>query len=306
MPVRWNSTHKMADTFIKLKVPIMALCASQNLDPSMRDILLTNADWAILEKLRQLFEIFVKPSTVLQGDVYPTMSITIPHYLRMIQKLTTFKEEVGETTLIGKAADAAISKLNKYFTANSSAGPSYAVVATALDPRLTLRVFDKLLSGSEQQNQKRRAKAFFSHIYSQYSTRQRLREFSEMTNADHRPSLVDDYDSDDDIFVSAANSARESEANRWQKEPSVGKNTDILRFWKSREVDYPILAQMARDYLAIPATSAASERVFSQGGDIVTKKRNRLHPDSVRYLLCLRSWGIFPDEEDLVEEEEED
>ena len=31
---------------------------------------------------------------------------------------------------------------------------------------------------------------------------------------------------------------------------------------------------MARDFLRIPATSAPSERVFSQGVDIITRKRN--------------------------------
>lgn len=61
---------------------------------------------------------------------------------------------------------------------------------------------------------------------------------------------------------------------------------------------YPIVAQIARDYLAIPATSAASERVFSNGSDIITKKRNRLSPSTVRYLLCLRDWGVLPEGDD--------
>jgi hypothetical protein len=58
---------------------------------------------------------------------------------------------------------------------------------------------------------------------------------------------------------------------------------------------YSIIAQIARDHLAIPATSAASERVFSNGSDIITKKRNRLSPSTVRYLLCLRDWGALPE-----------
>jgi len=63
---------------------------------------------------------------------------------------------------------------------------------------------------------------------------------------------------------------------------------------------------MARDYLAIPASSAPSERVFSVGGDIVTKKRNRIGGDNLRYLLCLRSWGIIPEDNDLDEEVDDD
>ena len=53
------------------------------------------------------------------------------------------------------------------------------------------------------------------------------------------------------------------------------------------------MAVIARDHLAIPATSAPSERVFSQGGDIVTKKRNRLSGERIRELLCLKDWGVI-------------
>ena len=43
----------------------------------------------------------------------------------------------------------------------------------------------------------------------------------------------------------------------------------------SKEYEYPIIARIARDYLAIPATSATSKSVFSIGGDIITKKREQ-------------------------------
>lgn len=37
----------------------------------------------------------------------------------------------------------------------------------------------------------------------------------------------------------------------------------LLEFWATRGDDYPILKKLANRYLAIPATSASSERVFS-------------------------------------------
>ena len=55
---------------------------------------------------------------------------------------------------------------------------------------------------------------------------------------------------------------------------------------------------MARDHLAIPAMSAPSERVFSSGGNVVTKNRNRLSGDSVREIVCLRDWGVITEEDD--------
>ncbi len=47
---------------------------------------------------------------------------------------------------------------------------------------------------------------------------------------------------------------------------------------------------MAQDYLAIPATSVASERTFSAGGNMITNKRSNLIPKTVRAVQCLRSW----------------
>ena len=47
---------------------------------------------------------------------------------------------------------------------------------------------------------------------------------------------------------------------------------------------------MARDYLAIPATSVPIEQVFSQAGNLITKKRNRLGQQTIKEIMCLNSW----------------
>jgi hypothetical protein len=48
------------------------------------------------------------------------------------------------------------------------------------------------------------------------------------------------------------------------------------------------LTTTAGDFLAIPATSASLECVFSVGSDVVTKKRNRLTGDLVQMIMCLK------------------
>jgi hypothetical protein len=72
---------------------------------------------------------------------------------------------------------------------------------------------------------------------------------------------------------------------------------DIFKYWASKEYEFPTIACVAQDYLAIPATSALSESVFSIGSDIITKKRNRLSRESTRRLLCLRDWGVLEEED---------
>lgn len=56
---------------------------------------------------------------------------------------------------------------------------------------------------------------------------------------------------------------------------------------------FPILARMARDYLAVMATSAASEGQFSIFSDIITKKRNRIEKETANKIICLKSWNII-------------
>jgi len=56
---------------------------------------------------------------------------------------------------------------------------------------------------------------------------------------------------------------------------------------------------MARDYLAIPASSVASKRAFSLGGNMITNKRSSLAPKTVRAAQCLKSWMQGPLKEKL-------
>lgn len=73
-------------------------------------------------------------------------------------------------------------------------------------------------------------------------------------------------------------------------EKRAEKDVDILEWWKMHEKSFKSLAKMARDYLAIQATSVQSERVFSKSSLVIRKHRNRLCDKSVRHLMTLNSW----------------
>ena len=68
------------------------------------------------------------------------------------------------------------------------------------------------------------------------------------------------------------------------------KGSDVLMWWKSNSRKYPNLSRMARDYLAIPGTSASSERIFSSGKELISDRRNSLSPDTIQACQCLKSW----------------
>jgi hAT family C-terminal dimerisation region len=47
---------------------------------------------------------------------------------------------------------------------------------------------------------------------------------------------------------------------------------------------------MARDYLAIPATSAPAERIFSSAADLITPDRASMTSETINAVMCLKHW----------------
>lgn len=56
-------------------------------------------------------------------------------------------------------------------------------------------------------------------------------------------------------------------------------------FWKEHEHEYPVLAAMARDTLATPASGAGVERLFNCARDVCHYRRGQLKPETIRSLM---------------------
>jgi hypothetical protein len=85
-----------------------------------------------------------------------------------------------------------------------------------------------------------------------------------------------------------AESPMQREINQYRALPILGKNADVLVFWKDNAKNFPLLSKVVRKYFCIQATSTSSERTFSTGGAIATPKRNKLDPLNVHMLVFLR------------------
>ena len=68
------------------------------------------------------------------------------------------------------------------------------------------------------------------------------------------------------------------------------RGTDPLIWWQAHSSEFPVLCNIARDFLCIQATSVASEQAFLVAGNTITKTRNRLLPETARACLCIKSW----------------
>ena len=65
---------------------------------------------------------------------------------------------------------------------------------------------------------------------------------------------------------------------------------DPLLWWNAHQLEYPILSEIAWDYLCIQAISIASEQEFSLASLTINKTRTRLLPETAQTSLCLKSW----------------
>ncbi|GJZ76443.1 zinc finger BED domain-containing protein RICESLEEPER 2-like protein [Tanacetum coccineum] len=65
---------------------------------------------------------------------------------------------------------------------------------------------------------------------------------------------------------------------------------DILQWWKVNSPRYPILSLMARDLLAIPISTVASESVFSTSGRVLDSFRSSLGDKTIECLVYAQDW----------------
>jgi hypothetical protein len=91
-----------------------------------------------------------------------------------------------------------------------------------------------------------------------------------------------DGDDDDEVGYSGGTcmdvdvDSVEAELNAYTRVQQVPLDTDPLMWWKQHVQEFPRLARMARQHLAVPATSASPERLFSSVGLVKSDLRGRL------------------------------
>uniref|UniRef100_A0A803MTZ2 Transposase n=1 Tax=Chenopodium quinoa TaxID=63459 RepID=A0A803MTZ2_CHEQI len=96
-------------------------------------------------------------------------------------------------------------------------------------------------------------------------------------------------DFDDSSGVEFASTPK-SELELYLEEPLIPcvNELDILDYWKSCQLRFPVLSLMARDLLCKPTSTVASESAFSIGGRVLDPVRSSLKPSVVEALICLR------------------
>lgn len=99
-------------------------------------------------------------------------------------------------------------------------------------------------------------------------------------------SILDELDREDSLH-----GVSDNEVMRYVRATSNGDRTaDPLIWWKLNEARFPNVANLARDVLAIQASSLSSESVLSVAGNFLIPSRSSMSDSSFRALMLLKSW----------------
>jgi hypothetical protein len=104
--------------------------------------------------------------------------------------------------------------------------------------------------------------------------------------------------SDDDDEPQSTQSELQRFWSAWKKF-GKGRVADPLGWWRDHHTEFPIIAKMARDFLAIPGTSVSVERLFSKSRHLCTDVRSSLQAQTIMMALITSVWlrqGLYDKE----------
>ena len=173
-------------------------------------------------------------------------------------------------------------KLKKYYNLTSEV----YTVATVLDPALKL-AYHKSTSGPDHldaatvEQTVKEMKDKYGGSSSHRPSRQRSE--NALTSSGIWGEIFEDIEEGELAYAG-------DEVDAYNNSPRIAFKDDMLHWWAINECKYPVLATMARNFLAVPATSAPSERAFSLGRQVISTWRHSLEADTIQQIMCLKAW----------------
>lgn len=309
----WFSTYKMLDRFLYFRKEISRLLQRIQIHPKdIQDELkikvyeISELEWKYLQSIRDILAVFLTPTEVFRGCKCPTGNLTIPYMSKLLSILTNLKtnypDDINPYIALGllKACD----ELNKYYPMmDADIKPLKSLyLATVLDPRLKLKIFEVLGFSKSVIDQ---IKQHFLTVYADY----KLEYEKEQELDKSKPNKVSDqsnnqYDLMCDIFIQDDTIVDDNEVSFYLTGERENGDVSIGEYYQNRKRSLPVIGRMAKDFLSIMAMSAPVESLVTQLKNLVTDGKNGLQASRIKLLAVLKSRGIIKGEYDEVHEKE--
>lgn len=276
---RWNSTFRMLDDGLKAKAQIDRFLAFHTEIPPF-----SNEEWLYLSQIHQLLAKFDE-LTLLLSEQRPQISLAVPIYYELYDLL--HEGSSGLDYDIASAMKEGMKKYKKYYTFMDESDTYYTSVI--LDPRvkgdLILSELDDKEAGNmiltairENLHQKYPRQGDESRISFQRPTLDPLRSSIESRMLQRLQPQISPMVSDiDQYFDSPRVNIIDTVSSDW-----------LCTWWRTHKGELPQMAAAARDFLAIPASEVAVERLFSTARDLLGVRRHGMKADTMRILMLIK------------------
>jgi hypothetical protein len=270
--------------------------------------MITDDEWDLLVDLTEILSIFADVTTELGGSNYVTSSLCVRMLIEIIKTLTTrslsqqtyieeqedaFDEsndeqnqDINKPFLTFGLLDEVKSKLYmnmmKYYPTLTTAE---ALIPSILDPRL--KSLDFVLP-----EQKIKAEQHLQQLFKQEKENQK--KTLDISNTSETPDISNNSKSRKRktlmkrLAKDSVVAAPDNEVSEYLQIYEIPITSDPLIWWNEKKDKFPILSNLAQKYLAVSATSTASERLFSDGGNLLTNKRTCMKPKLFKKIMFLK------------------
>jgi hypothetical protein len=286
VPTRWNSTCDMLESALPFREAFYELGRQ---DPNY--IYSSSLEeWQRAKVVCNLLKIFKKATNVISGSKYPTSNLYF-HELWSVKEVLD-KESSSQNPIIASMVTEMKTKFEKYWKISYLSN----CIPVILDPRFKFGFVEFRLNkafGDTSSVHIDKVDKAIKSLYNGYSS-----EMGESFNYSAQEGEIVSSEkvhswSDWSQHMSYRCNQVMGELDRYYCDdlfPCNDDSFDILHWWKMHAPKYPILACMARDVLAVTASTVAAESAFSTGGRIVTDHRTRLSGNTVEALICFQDW----------------
>ncbi|KAA0036689.1 zinc finger BED domain-containing protein RICESLEEPER 3-like [Cucumis melo var. makuwa] len=272
VPTRWNSTCMMLEAAVKFEKAFDRL---EDEDASYRhDMSPNREDWTNARMLIQFLKVFYDVTLKISGSLYTTSNLVF-HQITVVQNCIRLNAGSANALLVGMANNMK-PKFEKYWGNNEK-------------NNLLLRLFHEYSttrSGSRQ-----------GCSSTSTTSTQTVSGLDTNIDFDSNENVGEDfvYDTivgefEDDSTTPFEQGSSKIDIYLLEANVRTKGDFDILQWWKMNSDRFEVLGHMARDILAIPVYTVASESAFSTGGRVVDSSRCSLAPNTVEALICTQNW----------------
>ena len=322
MSTRWNSSYLAWVRLLYLKgwikILLNVLSCNTDLDSKrdakrLKQIMITDDEWDLIADLTEVLSVFADATEDLGGSKYVTNSMCTPMLMEIIKVVkpnssydqdfdeeendafedndveeeqdSLLKSKINEPIITFGLLDEVKLKLYNNIKKYYPTLTTESLIFSILDPR-----FKRLDFASETQQIKTKChlQELFNNEKENYQSYQSINSSTQSTTQSTTQSKSSIKRKTLMARLSKPNVVVINEVDEYLQLPEIALDLNPLIWWNEKKESFPILSGLARKYLAVSATSTASERLFSDAGNLLTNKRTRMKPKLFKKMMFLK------------------